>query len=119
MRYAPTRVVVDPNSSSRVHPDWVASLYSEASKVPAVGESVIAVQPDQGGPDFVGNAIVKLIDPERQIIYLDVDWDSFDDEVTTVITNASFHATHTIGVRSTSVRANSARAIRPSRLVRL
>jgi hypothetical protein len=74
------RIVVDPNSASRLHPDWSVALFDAADRVPNVGDKVFAVQPDIDGSNYVGNAVVKRVDDEHRLIYLVADWTSFSDE---------------------------------------
>ena len=90
------RVTVDPNSASRLHPDWVAAGFEDADRLPEVGESVLAVQPEDDAPDYVGTAVVKLLDLEHKLLYLDVDWDSFVDEVVQ-IASEGFEVQHSFG----------------------
>jgi hypothetical protein len=77
----PARVVVDPNAVSRVHPGKTVADTRESSRPVRRGEYVIAVQPDEYEADFVGHAIVADVDDLHGLIYLDVDWSSFHDEM--------------------------------------
>jgi len=75
------RLIVDPNSTSRVYPDYTPVLMQEIDdEIPTVGEAVLAVQPGEDGTAYVGDAIVAVIDEENELIYLDVDWKSFRTE---------------------------------------
>lgn len=76
----PARVVVDPNSVSLVHPGKTVADSSDASRPVRPGERVVAVQPDDTGRDYVGDAVVVDVDSTHGVIYLEVDWDSFHDQ---------------------------------------
>ncbi|UQB14599.1 hypothetical protein [Clavibacter nebraskensis] len=75
------RVTVDPNSFSKYHPDWTAVLFRNATWVPEVGAQVVAVQDEPDGPDYVSTATVKQVDAASELIYVEVDWAAFADEV--------------------------------------
>lgn len=74
------RVIVDPNGFSRLNPDWSTAMFSDADRVPTQGQRVVAVQPYDDEPDYVGTATVVRVDHERELLYLLVDWSSFHDE---------------------------------------
>jgi hypothetical protein len=76
-----TRIVVDPNRESRRHPGFSFARLEAVDPRPRLDERVLAVQPYEGEPDVVGDAVVRMIDDERGLIYLEVDWESFRDEV--------------------------------------
>jgi hypothetical protein len=76
------RVIVDPNSSSRRDPSLSVARFADADRVPRVGETVVASQPDEDGSDFAGVATVVEINREHELIYLRVNWASFQNAVT-------------------------------------
>jgi len=71
------RIVVDPNTVVPGEPSLSAAFFADASRLPRVGESVYAVQPDDDAPSFIGAATVEEIDHNHQLIILRVDWRSF------------------------------------------
>lgn len=75
------RIEVDPNRHSRRRPDWLPVPIEYAPAGLVVGQHVTAVQPDPAGPSYVGAARVAEVDLDRRLVYLDVDWKSFHDEI--------------------------------------
>ncbi len=72
------RVTVDPNFYVSSDPAATVAMFEEASRIPHIGEWVLATQPDEdSSPDYVGRARVTAIDMEHELIYLWVDWNSF------------------------------------------
>ena len=113
------RVIVDPNSSSRTNRDLSVAGFEDADRVPEVGETVYAVQPDTDGSAFVGRAEVVRIDREYDLIYLRVFWNSFVDEPAPVIigavtpTETHFFSHPIRRTRTTPTRNGIAARIRP------
>jgi hypothetical protein len=81
----PARIIVDPNSVSRRHPDLTAAAFDDADRIPQVGEFVFAVQPDPDGADYLGSAHVEFVDTNHQLVYLRVDWASFSENRPSVV----------------------------------
>lgn len=76
----PQRFVIDPNQRSRMHPEWVPADIRADQDV-SVGDRVVAVQPEPGEPNYIGDAWVKRVDRSFGLVYLQPDWDSFHDEL--------------------------------------
>lgn len=78
----PKRIIVDPNSTSHRDPGLSVVSFVRAGCIPAVGETVVAVQPDDEGmdPGFSPGApaTVERIDMKYRLMYLRVAWDQFD-----------------------------------------
>jgi len=91
-------VIVDPNSSLQRDPSLTVARFADADRVPAVGETVIASQPDDDGSDFAGVATVESINDEHELIYLRVDWTSFRDAVTAPAVRLAASASRSSGV---------------------
>ena len=72
-----TRVTVDPNGVVANDPRLSAAFFEDASRLPSVGEVVLAVQDEDQDRDFIGTAVVERIDYANRLIYLRVDWRSF------------------------------------------
>ena len=77
-----TRIVVNPNAVNHLDPDVYVARFVDADNLPRnVGEIVTVIQPeDDPEPDFVSTAVVREIDHEHSLIYLDIEWDGFHDE---------------------------------------
>lgn len=76
----PARVVVDPNGTVEGDLSWSVALLEDADRLPEAGEVVLAVQPEEGEPDYVSSAVVRHVDHEKGLIYLSVDWAGFREE---------------------------------------
>jgi hypothetical protein len=85
------RVTVNPNRSTRRDAGWTVVGLEEVPSTLAIGQRVIAVQPDDEG-DFVSTAVVEDINVEHRLAYLRVNWDGFAD--VSLLTRA-----HTCGSR--------------------
>jgi hypothetical protein len=75
----PQRFLIDPNQRSRMHPEWVPADLQPGQNV-AVGDRVVAVQPEQGEPNYIGDAWVKRVDREFGLVFLQPEWETFHDE---------------------------------------
>lgn len=79
--HPPVRVVIDPNEYSVDFPGLSPVFLEDLPASAHVGMSVVAAQPDdEGGPDFITSATVKVLDERRRVAFLAVDWDDFHDE---------------------------------------
>ncbi|WP_206445750.1 hypothetical protein [Agrococcus sp. KRD186] len=74
------RVEVDPNRHSRRRPGLLPVPLEHTPFGLTPNQRVTAVQSDDRGPDFVGVARVAEIDAARGLVYLDVDWQSFQED---------------------------------------
>ncbi len=72
------RFEVDPNVTSKAHPGLYYCFYMGEDV--SVGDEVAIVQPYDDEPDYVGRGKVAVIDLKRNLIYFNVDWESFKDE---------------------------------------
>ena len=75
------RITVDPNSFARGKPWLSPVLFSDASSVPLLNQTVVVVQPHNDEPDYIGFGVVEEINHDFEIMYINVDWASFKDEV--------------------------------------
>ena len=76
-----TRITVDPNSNARGKPWLSVASFEDASKIPIIGEEVTIVQPYDDEPNFIGTGKVESINNTHKLIYVEVDWKSFHDEI--------------------------------------
>lgn len=75
--FAVQRVVIDPNRVSRRNPEWAIVGLEELEQRLSVGESVLVVQPDEDGSNFISSAVVADVNDEFGLFYLSVDWQGF------------------------------------------
>jgi hypothetical protein len=73
----PVRVVVDPNSFSLRDPSLSVVSLDAFDKLPSVGDSVLAVQPDDDGLEGSARGTVHSIDEAHGLVYVSVDWSTF------------------------------------------
>lgn len=75
----PLRLVVDPNSFARRDPKLSVSTFDAAQgRIPAVDDTVLAVQPDDDGFEGVALGTVRYVNHEQELIYTEVDWSTFE-----------------------------------------
>lgn len=76
------RIEVNPNAyhGDRSDPDFYIARFREASAIPAEGELVTVIQPDDDPTaDFVSTATVLEVDHSHRLIKMLVDWKGFHD----------------------------------------
>ena len=73
-------VLIDPNSVYRFDPSLSVAEISDASGPVIPGDIVTVVQEGGGNdPDFVGAGRVAKVNHEYGLLYIAVNWDSFQD----------------------------------------
>ena len=73
-------VSIDPNSVYRFDPSLSVAEISDASSPVIPGDTVAVVQEGSGNdPHFVGTGRVAKVNHEYGLLYIAVNWDSFQD----------------------------------------
>lgn len=73
----PARVVVDPNSFVPGDSSLSFARFADADRLPAVGDIVWAIQPDDDGTEGIAPGHVVDILPDTELLVLRVIWTSF------------------------------------------
>jgi hypothetical protein len=75
------RIEVNPNAYHHKDPDKYIARFREANRVPAVGDEVTVIQPDDdpAEPEYVSTAEILEVDQDHGLIVMRVDWKGFHD----------------------------------------
>ena len=75
------KIIVDPNSVAHKHPMLSVAIFEDAQSIPETGDKIIVSQPYDDEPDYIGDGVVHSVDHQHGLIYIDVDWKSFREEI--------------------------------------
>lgn len=88
------RIEVNPHAyHGHVDPDVYVARFSDANRIPAEGDEVTVIQPDDDpseDEEFVSTAVVTGIDDQHHLVFLRVDWKGFHPAVPALAPDRQF-----------------------------